>query len=157
MRFRFTQLSDDSITAINQVIESSIQAWQLSDRLYRLSINAYRYSPSDWIDHRFYGLMDQNNTLVGVLVFNEDASELPDYHQCLQIHGLYVCQNRQGQGVGSQCIDEAVILTRKLDLNALFVKAHESAVGFFKHQGFNEIPVQDALRDYPHRLVRSVI
>jgi hypothetical protein len=37
------------------------------------------------------------------------------------------------------------------------VKAHESAVSFFEHLGFHRIPVTDEVRDYPYRLVRSVI
>ncbi len=88
MSYIFTQETPEALPAINAVLESSITAWNLSDRLYRLSVNAYRYSESDWIDHQFYGLRDQNNTLLAILVFNDVASELPSDQSCLQIHGL---------------------------------------------------------------------
>jgi GNAT superfamily N-acetyltransferase len=157
MSYIFSQETPATLPAINDVLASSIAAWNLSDRLYRLSINAYRYSESDWIDHQFYGLRDQNNTLLAILVLNDDASELPGDQSCLQIHGLYVHSDHRHQGLGQRLIEEALDLAKRRHLDALFVKAHESAVSFFKKQRFEHIPVTDEVRDYPHRLVRSII
>ena len=88
MSYIFTQETPEALPAINAILELSIGAWNLSDRLYQLSVNAYRYSESDLIDHQFYGLRDQNNTLLAILVFNDDASEDSGDQSCLQIHGL---------------------------------------------------------------------
>ena len=156
MSYIFTQETPEALSAINAVLESSITAWNLSDRLYRLSVNAYRYSESDWIDHQFYGLRDQNNTLLAILVLNDDASELPGDQSCLQIHGLYVHSDSRHQGLGQHLVDHAITLATTRQLNALFVKAHESAVPFFTKLEFQHIPVADEIRDYPYRLVRSV-
>ncbi|NCW09436.1 MAG: GNAT family N-acetyltransferase [Gammaproteobacteria bacterium] len=157
MSYIFTQETPEALPAINAVLESSITAWNLSDRLYRLSVNAYRYSESDWIDHQFYGLRDQNNTLLAILVLNDDASELPGDQSCLQIHGLYVHSDSRHQGLGQHLVDHAITLATTRQLNALFVKAHESAVPFFTKLQFQHIPVVDEIRDYPYRLVRSVM
>ena len=157
MSYRLTHETPDALEAINQVLASSITAWQLSDRLYRLSVNAYRYRHSDWIDHQFYGLRDENNTLVTILVVNEDGSDLPDDHRCLQIQGLFIRSEDQRRQLGSRLIHEAVQVALKQSLEIVLVKAHESAVSFFEHHGFHRIPITDEVRDYPYRLVRSVI
>ena len=54
-------------------------------------------------------------------------------------------------------IHESVQVALDQGLECLLVKAHESAVSFFEHLGFRRIPVTDEVRDYPYRLVRSVI
>ena len=84
---------------MNTVVASSIIAWNLDGRLHRLSVEAYRYREPDWIDHQFYGLRDQNNTLSAILALNNNALELPGNLSCLQIHGLYVHANYQRQGL----------------------------------------------------------
>ena len=157
MSYRLTHETSDALEAINQLLASSITAWQLSDRLYRLSINAYRYRHSDWIDHQFYGLRNENNTLVAILIVNEDSSGLPDDHRCLQIQGLFIAEDNQKRRLGSRLVHEAVQVALDQGLELLLVKAHESAVSFFEYHEFYRIPVTDEVRDYPYRLVRSVI
>jgi len=157
MSYRLTHETPDALEAINQLLASSITAWQLSDRLYRLSINAYRYRHSDWIDHQFYGLRNENNTLVTILIVNEDSSGLPHDHRCLQIQGLFIAKDNQKRRLGSRLVHEAVQVALDQGLELLLVKAHESAVSFFEYHEFYRIPVTDEVRDYPYRLVRSVI
>jgi len=157
MSYRLTHETPDALEAINQLLASSITAWQLSDRLYRLSINAYRYRHSDWIDHQFYGLRNENNTLVAILIVNEDSSGLPHDHRCLQIQGLFIAKDNQKRRLGSRLVHEAVQVALDQGLELLLVKAHESAVSFFEYHEFYRIPVTDEVRDYPYRLVRSVI
>ena len=157
MSYRLTHETPDALEAINQLLASSITAWQLSDRLYRLSINAYRYRHSDWIDHQFYGLRNENNTLVAILVVNEDSSDRPDDHRCRQIQGLFIGKHNQKRRLGSRLTHEAAQVALDQSLELLLVKAHESAVSFFEHHRFHRIPVTDEVRDYPYRLVRSVI
>jgi ribosomal protein S18 acetylase RimI-like enzyme len=136
----FTQETPEALPAINAVLESSIGPWNLSDRPYQLSVNAYRYSESDWIDHQLYGLLDQNNTPLAILFFHDDASELPGDESCLQIHGLYVHSDYRHQGLGQQLVDQAIVLTKSRQLDALFVKAHESAVPFLRSLNFKTFP-----------------
>jgi len=157
MSYRLTHETPDALEAINQLLASSITAWQLSDRLYRLSINTYRYRHSDWIDHQFYGLRNENNTLVAILIVNEDSSGLPHDHRCLQIQGLFIAKDNQKRRLGSRLVHEAVQVALDQGLELLLVKAHESAVSFFEYHEFYRIPVTDEVRDYPYRLVRSVI
>ena len=118
MSYRLTHETPDALDAINQVLASSITAWQLSDRLYRLSVNAFRYHHSDWIDHQSYGLRNEHNTLVEILVVNEDSSDLPDDHLCLQIQGLFIEKHNQKRRLGSRLIHEAaqVALDQSLEL-----------------------------------------
>ena len=149
MSYRLTHETPDALEAINQLLASSITAWQLSDRLYRLSINAYRYRHSDWIDHQFYVLRNENNTLVAILIVNEDSSGLPHDHRCLQIQGLFIAKDNQKRRLGSRLVHEAVQVALDQGLELLLVKAHESAVSFFEYHEFYRIPVTDEVRDYP--------
>ena len=157
MSYMLIQETRERLQAMNTVVASSITAWNLVGRLHRLSVEAYRYRESDWIDHQFYGLRDQNNTLSAILALTNDALELSGDLSCLQIHGLYVHANCQRQGVGQRLVDHAIHLARTRDLNAVFVKSHQSAVSYFEKLEFQLIPVIDEVRDYPYRLVRSVI
>ena len=157
MSYMLIQETRERLQAMNTIVASSITAWNLVGRLHRLSVEAYRYRESDWIDHQFYGLRDQNNTLSAILALTNDALELSGDLSCLQIHGLYVHANCQRQGVGQRLVDHAIHLARTRDLNAVFVKSHQSAVSYFEKLEFQLIPVIDEVRDYPYRLVRSVI
>jgi GNAT superfamily N-acetyltransferase len=157
MSYTLIQETRERLQTMNTVVASSITAWNLVDRLHRLSVEAYRYRESDWIDHQFYGLRDQNNTLSAILALNNDTLELPGDLSCLQIHGLYVHADYQRQGLGQRLIENAVKLARTRHLDAVFVKSHESAVSYFETLEFQWIPVMDEVRDYPYRLVRSLI
>lgn len=157
MSYRLTHEKPDALEAINQVLASSITAWQSSDRLYRLSVNAYRYRHSDWVDYQFYGLRNENNTLVAILVVNEDSSDLSDDHRCLQIQGFFIGKDNQKRRLGSRLIHEAAQAVLDQGFELLLVKAHESAVSFFEQHRFHRIPVTDEVCDYPYRLLRSVM
>ena len=113
---------------MNTVVASSIIAWNLDGRMHRLSVEAYRYRESDWIDHRFYGLRGQNNTLSSILALNNDVLKLPGNLSCVQIHGSYVHANHQRQGLVQRLVDNAIHLARTRYLNAIFVKSHENAI-----------------------------
>jgi Predicted acetyltransferase len=145
-----------SIEGVNAVVADAMKPWELSDRLYRLSLKAYQYTPSDWIDHRFDALCD-DDTLVGILVttdaLDDDLTHRP---RGLLIQGLYVVRHHQGQGAGGQLIHAALTQAKAQGADGCFVKAHETAVSFFQQQGFELLPVRDPVRDYPYRLFRSV-
>ena len=65
--------------------------------------------------------------------------------------------NYQRQGLGQGLVDKAIQLARTRYLDAEFVKSHENAVLYFEKLEFQLIPVMDEVRDYPYRLVRSLI
>ncbi len=157
MSYMLIQETRERLQAINTVVASSISAWNRIDRLHRFSLETYRYRESDWIDHQFYGLHDQNNTLSAILALNDDALDLSGALNCLQIHSLYVHTDDQRQGLGQRLIESAVKLAQIRHPKAAFVESYESAVSYFEEQGFRLIPVIDEVRDYPYRLVRSII
>lgn len=66
MSYMLIQETRERLQAMNTVVASSITAWNLVGRLHRLSVEAYRYRESDWINHQFYGFRDQNNTLSAI-------------------------------------------------------------------------------------------
>lgn len=146
------RLSQQALPAVNAVVADSIYAWGLTDRLYRLSVPAYQYSPSDWIDHQFYGVFD--GELSAVLVLTEQASVAPNLGKITLIHGLYINQAHQGLGLGRGLIETAMQWGQAHDTTGLYVKAHATAVPFFHHLGFQPLPIEDPEREYPHRLWR---
>lgn len=155
---REIQAADAShyVDSINAVIADAMQCWALSDRLYRLSLKAYQYTSSDWIDHRFDAWI-HDDILTGLVVTTDALDDdLTEYAQGLLIHGLYVSRHAQGQGVGRQLVQTALTHAANQGVNGCFVKAHETAVSFFQKHGFELLPVIDTARDYPYRLFRSV-
>ena len=91
------------------------------------------------------------------MALNDDALDLSGALSRLKIHSLYVHTDDQRQGLGQRLIESAVKLAQIGHPKAAFVESHESAVSYFEEQGFRLIPVIDEVRDYPYRLVRSVI
>lgn len=146
------RLLQNDVKAVNEVVADGIKAWGLSQRLYRLSIPAYQYQPADWIDHEFYGALCPN--LCAVVVLTESLSEHSDLGRITVIHGLYVSRARQSRGMGRALVETASKWAQTHDTMGLYVKAHASAVPFFQHLGFSQLPILDLERDYPHRLWR---
>lgn len=98
-----------------------------------------------------------NNNLVSIVVLNEDGSDLPDHHRCLQIQSLFMRTQDQKRQFGQRLTHEAVQAALNHNLEILFVKAHEVTVSFFELFGFHPIPVTGEVHDYAYRSVRSVI
>ena len=69
----------------------------------------------------------------------------------------FVHSDYRHQGLGQHLVDHAIALATTRQLDALFVKAHESAVPFFTKLEFQNLPVVEKIRDYPYRFIRSVI
>ena len=91
------------------------------------------------------------------MALNDDALELPGALSCLQIYGLYVHTDYQRQGLRQRLIESVVKLALMRHPKAVLVNSFESAVTYFKEQEFRLIPLIDEVRDYPYRLVRSII
>ena len=145
-------ISREAVASVNQVVADSMRRWNLSERLYRVSVPAYQYSPADWIDHAFYGVEDPDLNAVIVLSIIDEVVKVSG--RATLIHGLYVKRACQGQGYGRALIEVARAWARSQKTNGLFIRAHASAVGYFEHLGFEQQPVRDPERDYPHRMWR---
>ena len=127
-------------------------AWQLPERVKRLSLPSYRYHPHD-LDHLHIVVAeDANHAIVGLASW-EPASprDLPAGTRGLLLHGLYVDPSSQRQGMGSQLLAAAATAARDQGVDGLLVKAQADANGFFAARGLQRLAVDDPARDYPHR------
>lgn len=150
-------ISRDAVAAVNQVVADSMRRWGLSDRLYRVSLPAYQYSPADWIDHHFFGIENQTLDAVIVLSILDQTSKASEPSERITlIHGLYVKSAYQGQGYGRALIDAAHNWARTQTTGGLLVRAHARAVSYFEELGFSQLPICDPERDYPHRMWRPL-
>ncbi len=145
------------LVSINVVVESCVMAWNLPERVKRLSVGAYRYNPQD-LQHLEMTLAElPGGDFVGVAAWEPAATaDLPKGRAGLLLHGLYVSPRYQHKGVGSRLIDEALKAVRKHGMHGLLVKAQADAVGFFQSRGFIHLPVENPERDYAHRWWRQL-
>ena len=153
------RLTPDStaLDAINRVIESAVLGWDLAERVKRLVLPSYRYTPLDVQHLSFAVARDRHDDIVGVASWEEaDAVDSPQIGAALVLHGLFVAPRHQGRGIGSLLVDEVVKVAAANGYDALLVKAQRDAQGFFASRGFRSLPLGDAAHDYAHRLWRPV-
>jgi GNAT superfamily N-acetyltransferase len=139
------------------VIERAIMAWQLPERVKRLSLPSCRYNPHE-LDHLHIVVAeDAAHAIVGVASW-EPASprDLPAGRRGLLLHGIYVDPVHLRRGVGSQLLDAALAAAQAQGFGGLLVKAQADANGFFSARGMRRLPVEDPQRDYPHRFWQAV-
>jgi GNAT superfamily N-acetyltransferase len=146
------RLTDIDLDAANAVIEAAIMTWTLPQRVKRLSLPSYRYTPHDLAHLRLIGAKDPDGTLVGVAAW-EPASpeETPPGTRGLLLHGIYVAPERHGEGIGSRLLDAALRAARETGADGLLVKASPDAQGFFRARGLRRLTRGHPARDYPHR------
>jgi GNAT superfamily N-acetyltransferase len=146
-----------ALDAINQVIESAVLGWDLAERVKRLVLPSYRYTALDVQHLSFAVACDRHDDIVGVASWEEaDAVDSAQIGAALLLHGLFVAPRHQGRGIGGLLVDEVVKVAAGNGYDALLVKAQRDAQAFFASQGFQSLPVGDAVRDYAHRLWRPV-
>jgi GNAT superfamily N-acetyltransferase len=144
------------IDDVNRVMAAAIDTWDLSPRLKRLAMPAYRYRRDDFDHLTVLGAWQADRLLGFVSVEPTDERQPLGGRPALLVHGLYVRPQVQGCGIGTRLIDAARELARERGLAGLLVRAERSARPFFEKAGFTPLPVEDAQRDYPHRLWASV-
>jgi GNAT superfamily N-acetyltransferase len=141
----------DDLEAVNRVIETAVMGWDLPDRLKRLSLPLYRYTPQDLVHLNLLLAVDWSEGVVGVAAVEPaEGSSFCPARSALLLHGLYVTPRRQGKGIGGALLNGVTSALSGSERDGLLVKAHSSAAGFFEAQGFVRLPVSDARRDYPH-------
>jgi len=136
----------------NAVVEAAIMAWDLPDRVKRLSLPSYRYDVHD-LDHlTVVGAENEEGVVVGVAAWEPaSVSDTPSGASGLLLHGIYVIPARHRAGIGSHLLDTAVQAAYQGGFDGLLVKANPDAQGFFAARGMQRLSTEDARRDYPYR------
>lgn len=146
------QAHADDLPAINGIVERAVAAWQLPERVKRLSLPSYRYQTHDLVHLHLMLAEDADQTPVGVAAWEPaNPRDLPAGQRGLLLHGLYVDPARQRRGVGSQLLEATAAAARAQGFDGVLIKAQADANGFFEARGLQRLPVEDAARHYPHR------
>lgn len=146
----------EDLAAINAVVERALMSWDLSDRVKRLSLPAYRYDRHDFEALGFRVAVDAADRVVGVAAWDTGHTSGPPgagpgVGNGVLLHGLYVDPHWHGRGVGSRLFAAVVDHAREGGHNGLLVRAQSGARGFFEHMGMRPLPATDEERDYAHR------
>lgn len=150
-------LQRDDLEAVNAIIESCVMGWNLPERVKRLVLGSYRYNPHDLAHFDICLGETTDGRIVGVAALEEAAPpDLPTGQSGLLLHGLYVDPAHQHQGIGRRLLAAALASVRQQHKEGLLVKAQADASGFFRAQGFIDLPVENENRDYPHRWWKPV-
>lgn len=151
-RFSIRPAHAADLEAINAVIETCVMGWNLPPRVKRLALGSYLYSPSDLGFMELLLAVSPGDEIAGIAALEPaDAGELPEGHNGLLLHGLYVSPELQGHGIGTLLVAQALDKVRIQGLGGLLVKAQNDATGFFDACGFQRLPVSDTAADYANR------
>jgi len=138
--------------AVNAVIERAVTTWKLPERVKRLAMPTYLYNAHDLEHLHIMVAEDSAAGIVGVAAWEHAAArDCPHGRRGLLLHGIYVDPDRQRHGVGARLLSAATAAAREHSYDGLLVKAQADAEGFFRTQGLQQLAVEDAGRDYPHR------
>jgi N-acetylglutamate synthase-like GNAT family acetyltransferase len=140
------------LDAINAVVARAIHTWKLPDRVKRLALPVYRYTPED-LAHLQLRVLEQASGIVAVAAWEPaNPRDLPGAGSGMLLHGLYVDPARHGQGLGARLLGDAAGAARDRGHEGILVRAQADAEGFFARRGFRRLPVRDEARDYAARL-----
>ena len=150
MILRKANVSD--LAAINRVVERGVMAWNLPERVKRLSLPGYLYHEHDLKTCGLVVIEGDNNRVLGIAAWEQAAPrDTPQGYHALQLHGIYVDPVYQHQGIGSRLLLAAEQAAIRNGCDGLLVKVQASAAGFFLARGMQPLEVEDARRDYAHR------
>ena len=151
------QANESELKVINDIIRACVFAWNLSDRVKRLTVSSYQYDSFDLEYFETFVAIDSSKRIVGVATLEKiNTLILPEGQTGLLLHGLYVDPTFQNQRIGQQLLQFACQRVKSEELDGLLVKAQVNANSFFKQQGFEHLPVIDADKDYPHRWWKKI-
>lgn len=145
-------IRNTDLDAVNKVIASCVMAWDLPERVKRLSLNSYLYHAQD-LDYLGFRLAETPKAgVVGIAAWEPAAaSDSPQGKHGILLHGLYVAPSFQHRAIGSRLVGAVLAAVREQRMDGLLVKAQAGAVGFFRSQHFVRLPVENPAADYPHR------
>jgi predicted N-acetyltransferase YhbS len=146
-------LGSDDLTGINGIIAAAIQTWDMAPRVKRLALASHQYTAIDFDHLGFVGAFEKDVPVGVVAAEPIDIPAATVTLKLLLIHGLYVLPDRHGMGIGSRLIEDTEHRARARQFEGLLVRAEKGAKSFFEARGFAPLPVEDELRDYPHRLL----
>lgn len=157
MKYTLRQATEADLPLVNQVIEAAIMSWKLPERVKRLSLSSYRYDAADLMHLTLWLAESNEREVVGVAGWEPaDPSDLPNNSAGLLLHGLYVLPALHGQGLGQRLLRLTERHAIEDDHNGVLVKAQPDAIGFFQHHGYQDLPVEDNIRHYSHRLWKNI-
>lgn len=153
------QVDDDpDLPAINRIVEQCVLGWDLPERVKRLVMPSYRYTPAD-LPHLTFATVrnSADAAIIGAATWEPaDPSEVPRGGTALLLHGLYVAPEYRHRGLGRRLIEACARTTVTTGAGGVLVKAQRDAESYFIAQGFSPLPVMNEQRDYDHRLWKSV-
>ena len=127
-------------------------AWDLPERVKRLSLPSYRYTELDFDHLEMMVAKEERRNIIGVAAWEQaDARDAPAEYSVLLLHGLYIDPGYRHQGIGRQLFQTAEEFARERRYDGLLVKAQEDAIGFFVSQGMTRLEAEDPSRQYANR------
>lgn len=123
---------EQDLEAINRLIERAVQTWALPDRVKRLAMPTYFYTPADLQAMDLVGAY-RHGQLVGAAAWEAG----PD-HGVVALHGVYVDPSHWRHGVGSTLLAHVERAARARGFTTLVVKAQAGASAFFLQRGYQE-------------------
>lgn len=156
LRYAIRTAKAEDLSALNEVIEACVMNWNLPERVRRLTVDSFTYKHHD-LEHLELVLAEAlGGEIIGVAAWESlSKDQLPEDKNGLLLHGLFVAPEHQHRGIGSRLVQAVMNSVRAKGVDGLLVKAQADATGFFHTQGFVNLPVEDATRDYPNRMWRA--
>ena len=154
--FHLRYATENDLPAINLVIDAAIMAWNLPDRVKRLSLPSYHYNEVD-LQHFEIVIIEQHTQILGLVAWEQaDIKDTPAQQTGLLLHGIYVQPDFQHHGIGSILLQAAETAVRQQGLNGLLLKAQTDAIPFFSKKGFQPVEIKNKSRDYANRLWKTL-
>lgn len=147
----------EDLDQINQVLEQAVMSWDLPERVKRLAIPSYRYHAYDMNSMSFYLAENASGQVSGVAALEAiTSSEDQENSPSMLLHGLYVLPEYHHRGIGRQLLSVVEEHAQREGFCSLMVKAQPEAKAFFSRNGYKELAVEDARKDYQYRLWKSL-
>lgn len=157
MEYNLRKAVATDLPTINPVIEAAVMSWQLPERVKRLSLSSYYYDTADLMHLTLWLAEDDEQRAVAVAGWEPaDATDLPPNTVGLLLHGLYVLPKRHKQGLGQRMLKLTEQHAAEGGYDGVLVKAQADAIGFFQHNGYQDLPVEDNVRHYSHRMWKKI-
>ncbi len=148
----------EQLPEINRIIASSVQRWPCSDRLKRLALEPLRYRPCDLPDFEFF-LCYKAHAFLGAAIWQPEVRLKTDQGsaEAVLLHGLFVDEKAQGQGVGRRLLDEVAHRAVAQNFSGIYVRAERFSTSYFKQVGFRQLAREEgpgaASVPYPYRFL----